>query len=78
MADIKITVDSSEIARATKQTAELEGATTRFGNKLGPLIAKERQFATALKQVNDAVRLGVASQRQATGSSDMHLSDLRY
>ena len=68
MADIKITVDSSEIARATKQTAELEGATTRFGNKLGPLIAKERQFATALKQVNDAVRLGVASQRQANAA----------
>ena len=65
MADIKITVDSSEIKRATQHTTELEGATTRFGKKLDPLLKKERAFATAVKQVNDAMRLGVATQKQA-------------
>ena len=65
MADIKITVDSSEIKRATQHTTELEGATTRFGTKLDPLLKKERAFAKAVKQVNDAMRLGVATQKQA-------------
>jgi phage-related minor tail protein len=65
MADIKITVDSSEIKRATQHTTELEGATTRFGKKLSPLLAKEREFGKAVKQVNDAMRLGVATQKQA-------------
>jgi hypothetical protein len=65
MADIKITVDSSEIKRATQHTTELEGATTRFGTKLDPLLKKEKAFAKAVKQVNDAMRLGVATQKQA-------------
>ena len=65
MADIKITVDSSEIRRATQHTTELDAATTRFGTKLDPLLKKEKAFATAVKQVNDAMRLGVATQKEA-------------
>ena len=65
MADIKITVDSSELKRATQHTEELRGATSRFEAKLKPLIDKERQFNKAVRQVNDAMRLGVATQKQA-------------
>lgn len=65
MADIKITVDSSELKRATQHTEELRGATSRFEAKLKPLIDKERQFNKAVSQVNDAMRLGVATQKQA-------------
>jgi hypothetical protein len=65
MADIKITVDSSQIRQAKADTKALETATTRFDKKLDPLIKKERAFATAVKQVNDAMRLGVATQKQA-------------
>jgi len=65
MADIKITVDSSELKRATQHTEELRGANSRFEAKLKPLIDKERQFNKAVRQVNDAMRLGVATQKQA-------------
>jgi len=65
MADIKITVDSSEIARATQHTTELEGATTRFEAKLKPLLEREKQFAKAVGQVNDAMRLGITTQTKA-------------
>jgi hypothetical protein len=65
MADIKITVDSSQIRQAKADTQALEGATTRFDKKLDPLLKKEKAFATAVKQVNDAMRLGVATQKQA-------------
>jgi len=65
MADIKITIDSSQIRQAQKDTKALEDATTRFSKKLDPLLKKEKAFATAVKQVNDAMRLGVATQKQA-------------
>ena len=65
MADIKITVDSSQIRQAKADTQALESATTRFDKKLDPLLKKEKAFATAVKQVNDAMRLGVATQKQA-------------
>ena len=65
MADIKITVDSSQIRQAKADTKALEAATTRFDKKLDPLLKKEKAFATAVKQVNDAMRLGVATQKQA-------------
>jgi len=65
MADIKITVDSSEIARATQHTTELEGATTRFKTRLDPLLAKEREFAKAIGLVNDGMRLGIVTNKRA-------------
>jgi phage-related minor tail protein len=65
MADIKITVDSSQIRQAKADTKALESATTRFDKKLDPLLKKEKAFATAVKQVNDAMRLGVATQKEA-------------
>ena len=68
MADIKITVDSSELKRAEQQVESLSSANDRLAKDLAPLIRKEREFHRALKQVNDAVRLGVASQRQANAA----------
>jgi hypothetical protein len=53
------------LKRATQHTEELRGATSRFEAKLKPLIDKERQFNKAVRQVNDAMRLGVATQKQA-------------
>ena len=62
---LKITVDSSDVARAEQQIESLAQANDNLAAKLTPLIRKEREFQRALKQVNDAVRLGVANQRQA-------------
>lgn len=65
MADIKITVDSSQIRQATKDTAALEKANTKLTAKLDPLIRKEEEFQRTLVQVNKAVQLGVITQRNA-------------
>jgi len=65
---IKISVDATEVARAEQQIESLGAANDSLANNLAPLIRKEREFHRALKQVNDAVRLGVASQRQANAS----------
>ena len=65
MADIKITVDSSQIRQATKDTAALEKANTKLTAKLDPLIRKEQEFQRTLVQVNKAVQLGAITQRNA-------------
>ena len=62
---IKISVDATEVARAEQQIESLGAANDSLAKNLDPLIRREREFQRALKQVNDAVRLGVASQRQA-------------
>ena len=65
---IKISVDVTEVARAEQQIESLSAANDSLADNLAPLIRKEREFHRALKQVNDAVRLGVASQRQANAA----------
>ena len=65
---IKISVDATEVARAEQQIESLGAANDSLAKNLDPLIRKEREFQRALKQVNDAVRLGVASQRQANAA----------
>ena len=65
MADIKITVDSSEIARATQYTNELTAANDRLEKELKPLLAKEKEFQRAIRQVNEAMRLNVITNKQA-------------
>ena len=68
MADIKITVDTRDIARAEKDVENLSNANTKLSKQLDPLIRREREFSRALRQVNDAVRLGVVNQRRANAA----------
>ena len=65
MADIKITVDTREVARAKKDVDSLSTANNNLAKQLDPLIKREREFRRTLLQVNDAVRLGVINQRRA-------------
>ena len=65
MADIKITVDTREVARAKKDVDNLSAANNNLAKQLDPLIKREREFRRTLLQVNDAVRLGVINQRRA-------------
>lgn len=66
MADlITITVDSSDVVTATRHTNELTAANDRLENELKPLISKEKEFARAVKGVNDAMRLGVIDNKKA-------------
>ena len=66
MADLlKITVDSSDVARAQQDIKGLRKSTLDLEKSLKPLIRREKEFKRAVSAVNDAVRLGVASQRQA-------------
>ena len=62
---LKITVDSSDVARAQQDIKGLRKSTLDLEKSLKPLIRREKEFKRAVSAVNDAVRLGVASQRQA-------------
>ena len=66
MADlITITVDSSDVVRATQYTNELTAANDRLEKELKPLLAKEKEFQRAIRQVNEAMRLNVITNKQA-------------
>jgi len=66
MADlIKITVDSSDVVKATQYTNELTAANDRLEKELKPLLAKEKEFQRAIRQVNEAMRLNVITNKQA-------------
>jgi len=66
MADlITITVDSSDVVKATQYTNELTAANDRLEKELKPLLAKEKEFQRAIKQVNEAMRLNVITNKQA-------------
>jgi hypothetical protein len=62
---LKITVDSSDVARAQQDIKGLRKSTLDLEKSLKPLIRREKEFKRAVSAVNDAVRLGVANQRQA-------------
>jgi len=62
---IKITVDSSDVVKATQYTNELTAANDRLENELKPLLAKEKEFQRAIRQVNEAMRLNVITNKQA-------------
>ena len=66
MADlITITVDSSDVVKATQYTNELTAANDRLEKELKPLLAKEKEFQRAIRQVNEAMRLNVITNKQA-------------
>jgi len=62
---IAITVDSSDVVKATQYTNELTAANDRLENELKPLLAKEKEFQRAIRQVNEAMRLNVITNKQA-------------
>ena len=62
---ITITVDSSDVVKATQYTNELAAANDRLEKELKPLLAKEKEFQKAIKQVNEAMRLNVITNKQA-------------
>ena len=66
MADlITITVDSSDVVKATQYTNELTAANDRLEKELKPLLAKEKEFQRAIRQVNEAMRLNVITNKKA-------------
>jgi len=65
MADFRITVDSSDLTVAARDTDKLKLANERLENSLEPLINKEKQLRSAVDLVRQSVDLGVISHKEA-------------
>jgi hypothetical protein len=65
MADVKIVIDSSDVKKANADTKALKSTYTALDKQMKPLIAKEQAFAKTVRAVNDAMRLGLKTNKQA-------------
>ena len=65
MADFRITVDSSDLTVAARDTDKLKLANERLENSLEPLIDKEKQLRSAVDLVRQSVDLGIISHKEA-------------
>ena len=65
MADVKIVIDSSDVKRANADTKALKSTYTALDKQMKPLIAKEQAFAKTVRAVNDAMRLGLKTNKEA-------------
>lgn len=65
MADVKIVIDSSDVKRANADTKALKNTYTTLDRQMKPLIAKEKAFGQAVRAVNEAMRLGLKTNKQA-------------
>jgi len=70
MADFRITVDSSDLTVAARDTDKLKLANERLENSLDPLISKEKQLRSAVDLVRQSVDLGVISHKEAKAAVD--------
>lgn len=70
MADFRITVDSSDLTVAARDTDKLKLANQRLEDSLDPLISKEKQLRSAVDLVRQSVDLGVISHKEARAAVD--------
>ena len=65
MADVKIVIDTTDVKKANAETKELKRTYTALDKAMKPLIAKEKAFAQTVRAVNDAMRLGLKTNKEA-------------
>jgi len=65
MADLKIVIDTTDVTKAKTETRELKNTYTALDKAMKPLIAKEKAFAQTVRAVNDAMRLGLKTNKEA-------------
>jgi len=65
MADLKIVIDTTDVTKAKAETRELKNTYTSLDKAMKPLIAKEKAFAQTVRAVNDAMRLGLKTNKEA-------------
>jgi len=65
MADVKIVIDTTDVKKANAETKELKRTYTALDKAMKPLIAKEKAFAQTVRAINDAMRLGLKTNKEA-------------